>query len=118
MAKTKIVVGVNKEIEDLDTDVVTTFHVIQYLGADVKNGYLNVTVESYARQKTFERGGRSVAQVQFNLTGKPPRGVDLLDWVYQAIVASVEGMTDANGQPLVANKLTDGELVYGDLPTQ
>lgn len=116
-AKQQIVLGIKHEIEDEQTDVTTEFHVVRHISLDLVNGYHVVTLDSYARQRTYDRGGRSVGSAQFSLNGKPPRGSDLLDWVYQSIVATVpDGAVDAYGQPQAGNAFTGADLVYADLP--
>lgn len=116
-AKQQIILGINHEILDEQTDVSTNFHVVRHVSLDFANRYHVVSLDSYARQRTYERGGRAVGSVQFNLTGTPPRGSDMLDWVYRSIVAPVaEGAVDAYGQPLTGNGFTGAELVYADLP--
>lgn len=119
MAKVKqqIIIGINHEIFDEETDVSTSFHVIRHISFDFSTNYHIATLDSYARQRTYERGGRAVGSVQVNLTGKPLRGADLLDWVYQAITAPVaDGATDQYGQPLTGNLFSGSDLVYSDLP--
>lgn len=119
MAKSKqqIVLGIKHEVLDEETDVSTEFHVVRHVSLDLANNYHVVSLDSYARQSTYERGGRSVGSIQFNLSGVVPRGVDVLDWAYKAIVAPVvDNAVDAYGQPQTGNKFTGAELVYADLP--
>ena len=115
--KNQIIVGISREIVDTETDSSAAFHVIRYLSLDVASGFHSVTVDSYVRKSTFDRGGRAVGSMQFNLTGKPPRGSDIQDWAYRSIVAEIEaGTTDSVGAPGLANSLTGADLVYADLP--
>ena len=116
-AKQQIILGIEHEILDEETDVSTTFHVLRHLSIDVANNYHIVSLDSYARQRTYERGGRAVGSIQFNLTGQPPRGTDLFDWVYKAIVMpSAENAADVLGRPAPENSFTGATLVYADLP--
>ncbi|MFC3873327.1 hypothetical protein [Neisseria musculi] len=118
-ANQQVILGIDHEIFDEETDVAETFHVVRYVSLDLVNHNHTVAVDSYARQRTYERGGRAVGSQQFSLSGQLPRGVDLLDWVYQAIVAPVrEGETDAYGQPATGNVFTGAKLVYAALPEQ
>lgn len=115
--KKQIIVGISREIIDAETDSSATFHVIRYISLDFATGFNTVTLDSYTRKSTYDRHGRAVGSVQLTLSGKPPRGEDVLDWAYRAVVAAVEeGATDAYGQPAVAHSLTGAELVYAELP--
>lgn len=115
--KNQITVGINREIIDTETDSSAEFHVIRHMSLDYATGFNVVSLDSYVRKSTFERRGRSVGSMQLNIPGVPPRGTDVLDWAYQAVVAAVEGgAVDAYGQPISANSLTGAELVYADLP--
>ena len=112
--KNQIIVGINREIIDTETDSSAEFHVIRHVSLDYATGFNVVSLDSYVRKSTFERRGRSM---QLNIPGVPPRGTDILDWAYQAVVAAVEeGAVDTYGQPIAANSLTGAELVYADLP--
>ncbi|HGG7602249.1 TPA: hypothetical protein ACJJCA_000057 [Neisseria meningitidis] len=89
--KNQITVGINREIIDTETDSSAEFHVIRHVSLDYATGFNVVLLDSYVRKSTFERRGRSVGSMQLNIPGVPPRGTDVLDWAYQAVVAAVEG---------------------------
>lgn len=102
-SENKTALGIALDIEDETTGVPASFHTVGTLYLDFASGYHTVTIQSYFNKRVFDTGKQPVSGgTQISLTGQPPRGVDLIDWVLQSVTAS-----DAQGSPFAG-----AELVY------
>ncbi|RPD83129.1 hypothetical protein EGK75_13480 [Neisseria weixii] len=79
-------IGMIADIEDVNTGVPASYHVVSGVHLDLTNRYYTVTVDSYFNQKLFEKGKKALGSVQFTLSEAPPRGVDVIDWALSALV--------------------------------
>ena len=99
----KTALGIALDIEDETTGVPASFHTVGTLYLDFASGYHTVTIQSYFNKRVFDTGKQPVSGgTQISLTGQPPRGADVVDWVLQSVTAS-----DAQGSPFAG-----AELVY------
>lgn len=99
----KTALGIALDIEDETTGVPAAFHTVGTLYLDFASGYHTATIQSYFSKRVYELGKQPVGGgTQISLTGQPPRGADVVDWVLQAVTAS-----DAQGSPFAG-----AELVY------
>ena len=99
----KTALGIALDIEDETTGVPASFHTVGTLYLDFASGYHTVTIQSYFNKRVFDTGKQPVSGgTQISLTGQPPRGADIVDWVLQSVTAS-----DAQGSPFAG-----AELVY------
>ncbi|WP_373753338.1 hypothetical protein [Neisseria weixii] len=104
--KQKMNIGISAEVEDVNTGVPASFHVVSGVHLDLTNRYYTVTVDSYFNQGLFEKGKKALGSVSFTLSEAPPRGVDVIDWALSALVDS------DNPNP---HQFTGAELVKADL---
>lgn len=101
----KTALGIALGIEDETTGVPSSFHTVGTLYLDFASGYHMATIQSYFSKRVYELGKQPVGGgTQISLTGQPPRGADVVDWVLQAVTAS-----DAEGSPFAG-----AQLVYAD----
>lgn len=101
----KTALGIALDIEDETTGVPAAFHTVGTLYLDFASGYHMATIQSYFSKRVYELGKQPVGGgTQISLTGQPPRGADVVDWVLQAVTAS-----DAEGSPFAG-----AQLVYAD----
>ena len=102
-SENKTALGIALDIEDETTGVPASFHTVGTLYLDFASGYHTVTIQSYFNKRVFDTGKQPVSGgTQISLTGQPPRGADVVDWVLQSVTAS-----DAQGSPFAG-----AELVY------
>lgn len=112
MANSKMIVGINAELVSEDTGVPAHFHVISAMNVDFANQSTYLTLASYYSQKLHDAGKNAVGTLVYTLDAAPPRGEDVMNWVYAQLVAPVaEGETDRYGNPKTTHALTGGELV-------
>lgn len=104
-SENKTALGISLDIEDETTGVPSLFHTVGTLYLDFASGYHTATIQSYFSKRVYELGKQPVGGgTQISLTGQPPRGADVVDWVLQAVTAS-----DAEGSPFAG-----AQLVYAD----
>ncbi|RPD86262.1 hypothetical protein EGK75_09065 [Neisseria weixii] len=99
-------IGISAKVEDVNTGVPATFHVVSGVHLDLANKYYTATVDSYYSKTLYDKGKRALGSVSFTLSEAPPRGVDVIDWALSALVDS------DNPNP---HQFTGAELVKADL---
>ena len=104
--KQQIIIGIAADVEDVNTGVPASFHVISGVHLDLTNKYYTATVDSYYSQDLYNKGKRYLGSVSFTLSEAPPRGVDIIDWALSSLVDS------ENPNP---HQFTGAELVKANL---
>ncbi|MRN38619.1 hypothetical protein CRG49_000540 [Neisseria sp. N95_16] len=104
--KQQMIIGIKADVEDVNTGVPASFHIISGVHLDLTNKYYTATVDSYYNQDLYDKGKRALGSVSFSLSEDPPRGVDVIDWALTSLVDS------DNPNP---HQFTGAELVKADL---
>lgn len=104
--KQQMIIGISAEVEDVNTGVPASFHVISGIHLDLTNKYYTATVDSYYNQDLYEKGKRALGSVSFTLSEAPPRGVDVIDWALSSLV---------DGENPNPHQFTGAELVKSNL---
>lgn len=110
--KIKRIIGISAEIEDENTGVPASFHVISNMNVSFKYGSSQATLDSYFSRKHFDQGKQALGSQVVTLHGVPEDGQCSKAWAYHNIVAQIpDGTTDGYGNQIMPHAFTGGELV-------
>lgn len=82
--------GIKKVLTDVNTDVPMEYHIIDFVNVQYVNGVTYATISSYFTKDSYVAGKRPLHQDQVQLTGVPPQGADVLDWIQGQLVLPQE----------------------------
>lgn len=66
--KPQMAIGIASEVEDVNTGVPASFHVISGVYIDLTNKYYTATVDSYYNQDLYNKGKRALGSVSSTLS--------------------------------------------------
>lgn len=115
------IIALKKAIEDAETGALTDYHVLTRYYVDETSYYVEVGFATYVSEKMYLAGRRAVGNgIVLKMNQFPPRGEDVKNWFYQAVVAPVaEGVE--NGSVLVGAEFVyvpDADAIEADTATE
>ncbi|HEZ6296727.1 TPA: hypothetical protein ACLAO4_000152 [Neisseria meningitidis] len=100
MSEGKKIVALGFSAEDGMTGAVVAYHVVEYIGADYRNGFITATLNGYVSENAFKSGKqylltRTLDFSETDVTAPDP------DWVYRKALEGASGIPK-DAQPVYA----------------
>lgn len=100
MSQGKKIVALGFAAEDGMTGAAATYHVVEYIGADYRNGFITATLNGYVSEAAFKAGKRYLLTRTLDFSETDVNAPDQ-DWVYRKALEGADGIPK-DAQPVYA----------------
>lgn len=100
MSEGNKIVALGFTAEDSMTGAAATYHVVEYIGEDYRNGYVTATLNGYVSENAFKSGKRYLMTRTLDFQETDVTATDP-DWVYRKALEGADGIPK-DAQPVYA----------------
>ncbi|WP_118898614.1 hypothetical protein [Neisseria lactamica] len=100
MSEGKKIAALGFTAEDSMTGAAAAYHVVEYIGADYRNGFITATLNGYVSEDAFKSGKRYLLAQTLDFSETDVTAPDP-DWVYRKALEEASGIPK-DAQPVYA----------------